>query len=92
MLIETLSQGGFSKEYVNNFKVILWDIPNGYYGKPQTAFEDFADTPNLFYMSGLDGSAIAFILGTEYNPTIPKTAEELFLAAMNQEVLFLLEV
>lgn len=92
LLIETLSQGGFSKEYVNNFKVILWDIPNGYYGKPQTAFEDFADTPNLFYMSGLDGSAIAFILGTEYNPTIPKTAEELFLAAMNQEVLSLLEV
>ena len=92
-LISKLRAAGFSEDYVNNFKVILWDIPNGYYGgDSQTSFEDFADTPNLFHMSGFDGSAIAFILGTEYNPTTPKTSEELFLAAMNQEILSLLEV
>jgi hypothetical protein len=82
----------FSSEFVNNFKVILWDIPNDYYGKSQTAFEDFADTPNLFHISGLDPSAVAFITGTEYNKSIPKTSEELFLAAMNQEVLNMIEV
>lgn len=93
LLLYKLRQAGFSEEYVSNFKVVLWDIPNGYYGgKPQTAFEDFADKPNLFHMSGLDGSAIAFLMGTQYNPSIPKTSDELFQAAMNQEVLSLLEI
>ena len=87
-----LRKSGFSKEFVDNFKVVLWDIPNGYYGKPQTAFEGFADTPNLYHMSGLDGSAIAFLMGTNQNPTIPKNSEELFLAAMEQEVLQMLKV
>lgn len=93
VLIKKLREAGFSEEYVNNFKVVLWDIPNGYYGgQAQTAFEGSAKTPNLFHISGLDGSAIAFLMGTEYNPSVPKTSEELFLAAMNQEVLSLLEV
>ena len=84
---------GFSQKYVDNFKVILWDIPNGYYGgKSQTAFEEFADCPNLFHISGLDGSAVAFITGVEGQITTPKNSEELFLAAMNQEVLNMLEV
>ena len=87
-LLNKLRSAGFSKEFVDNFKVILWDIPNGYYGgKSQTAFEDFANSPNLFHMSGLDGSAIAFINGTDYQKSIPKTSEELFLAAMDQELL-----
>lgn len=87
-----LEGAGFSKEYIDNFKVILWDIPNGYYGESQTAFEDFADAPSLFHMSGLDPAAIAFIMGTEYNKSIPKTSEELFLAAMHQEVLDMIEI
>lgn len=91
-LMSKLRSAGFSKEYIDNFKVILWDIPTYYYGKPQTAFEDFADAPNLFHMSGLDGSAIAFVTGTDYNPSTPKNSEELFLAAMDQEILSLLEV
>ncbi len=94
-LLERLRSFGFSKEYVDNFKVVLWDVPNGYYGKTQTAFEDFADAPNLFHMSGLDGAAIAFLTGVESptgETTTPKTSEELFLAAMNQEVLNMLEV
>lgn len=94
-LLVKLKTYGFSDEYIANFKVVLWDIPNSYYGKTQTAFEDFADAPNLFHMSGLDGSAIAFLTGVE-SPTgevsIPRTSEELFLAAMNQEVLNMLEV
>jgi hypothetical protein len=92
-LLSTLVDAGFSKDYVDNFKIILWDIPNGYYhGKSQTAFEDFADTPNLFHMSGLDPAAIAFITGVEHQKTTPKTSEELFQAAMDQEVLNLIQI
>lgn len=85
--IRKLRDAGFSKEYVDNFKIILWDIPNGYYGKPETKFEDFADAPNFFYMSGYDPSAVAFILGTGEFKSTPRNAEELFAAAMDQELL-----
>jgi len=92
VFLNRLREGGFSDEFVNNFKIVLWDIPNGYYGgKPQTAFESFADAPNMFYMSGLDGSTVSFVLGgTERQPEAPKNASELFLAAMDQEVLNLI--
>ena len=87
LAIKRLRESGFSDEYVNSFKIILWDIPNNFYnykGKPK--FEDFADAPNFFYMSGYDPSAVTFILeGTKPNP--PKNAEELFLDVMNQELL-----
>lgn len=85
--IRKLREAGFSKEYVDNFKIILWDIPNGYYGNPETKFEDFADAPNFFYMSGYDPSAVAFILGTGEFKSTPRNAEELFAAAMDQELL-----
>lgn len=85
--IATLIDAGFSKEYVDNFRIILWDIPNGYYGKPTTKFEDFADAPNFFYMSGYDPAAVAFILGTGEFKATPRNAEELFATAMNQELL-----
>ena len=87
-----LLQFGFSKNYVDNFKVILWDIPNNYYGKSQTAFEDFADTPNLFHISGLDASALAFITGTKSMKSIPKNSDELMQAALSQEVMKLIEI
>lgn len=85
--IEKLKQAGFSKDYVSNFKIILWDIPNSYYGDSKVKFEDFANAPNFFYLSGYDPSVVAFILGSDYKKSVPKTAKELFLAAMNQELL-----
>lgn len=85
---EELLNGGFSKEYVDNFKLILWDIPNNYYGTSVRAkFESFADAPNNFYISGYDPASVAFIMGTDYRPTTPKNAIELFNAAMDQELL-----
>lgn len=91
-LKDNLLSAGFSKEYVDNFKIVLWDIPNRYYGSSQTAFEGFAVTPNLFYMSGFDGSGIAFLTGTTKQESTPKNAEELFEAAMDQEILNLISV
>ena len=83
---------GFSNEFVKNFKVVLWDIPNNFYGATQTAFEDFADTPNLYHISGLDGSAIAFLTGIKGQKSEPKNSQELFESAMDQEVLNLIEI
>lgn len=85
---QKLLKGGFSKEYVDNFKLILWDLPNSYYGNSQRPkFEDFADAPNNFYISGYDPAAVAFILGTKPFKASPKNATELFNAAMDQELL-----
>lgn len=87
--INRLRVSGFSDEYVNNFKIILWDIPNDYYSSnPRPKFEDFANAPNFFYLSGYDPSAVAFILGgNKPEFKAPKNAEELFESAMNQELL-----
>lgn len=86
--INRLKEVGFSDDYVANFKIILWDIPNGCYGKTKPTFEDFADAPNFFYLSGYDASIVSFIFGGN-KPEIkaPKTAAELFNTAMNQGLL-----
>ena len=91
--IRRLKEAGFSDKYVSNFKLIMWDIPNRYYGEnPTVKFEDFADAPNFFYLSGYDPSIVAFILGSDSKKKSPKNAEELFLEAMNQELLNMLVI
>ena len=90
--IKRLKEAGFSNEYVSNFKIIMWDIPNDYYGDNKVKFEDFADAPNFFYLSGYDPSVISFILGTESKKETPKNAKELFLETMNQELLNMLVI
>lgn len=78
----------FSKEFVDNFKLVLWDCPNDYYSEGiRPKFESLADRPNFYYMSGLDPAGIAFLTGTKYSPSVPKTAEELFEAALDQELI-----
>lgn len=87
-----LRNGGFSQEFVDNFKVVLWDIPNSFYRCPRVQFEATADTPNIFYMSGLDPATIAFIFEDKViGRPAPKTAEELFEAAMQQPILQLVQ-
>lgn len=88
-----LAKNGFSKEYVDNFKMVLWDVPNSYYGGGRTAkFEALANTPNIFHMSGFDPAGIAFLTGTKQVTSIPRTPEELFETAMQQELIQMLEV
>jgi hypothetical protein len=81
---EILREEGFSDEYVKNFKLVLWDVPNNYYGKHETKFEDFTDAPNSFHISGYDPSVVSFLMGKGYNPC---NSKELFEAVMNQELL-----
>ena len=85
--IHKLRSAGFSKEYVDNFKIILWDIPNSYYGKSETKFEDFADASNFFYLSGYDPSSVAFILGGKECKVTPRDAAGLMETALDQELL-----
>lgn len=85
--IRKLRGAGFSKEYVDNFKIILWDIPNNYYGKSETKFEDFADAPNFFYLSGYDPSSVAFIMEGKECKVTPRNAAELMETALDQELL-----
>ena len=84
-----LLKAGFPKDYVDNFKIVLWDIPNAFYSfdEIRPKFESYADTPNFFYMEGLDPAGITFLLGGEVNKSIPKTPRELFETAMNQEIM-----
>ncbi len=84
-----LRRAGFSEEYVKNFKLVLWDIPNGYYGKQKPTFEDFADAPNCFHISGYDPSIVAFLMSKGHNPC---NSKELLEAALDQDLLNKLQI
>ena len=84
---------GFSDEYVRNFKIILWNLQSRYYGRGTgEKFETYRDEKNVFYFSGYDGSILAFLTGVEKQEKLPETAEELFKAAMDQEVMSMIQV
>lgn len=91
---EVLRRAGYSRSFCDSFGICLVDLPNTYYGRPMTKFETFADAKNTFYFSGYDLSPLAFLFGVEGKTmeSIPKNADELFLAAMDQEVLNMLEL
>ena len=82
-----LKANGFSEEFVDNFKLILWDIPNSYYGRTKPVFENYSSCPNSFHISGYDPAAISFIMGNGYTKQVPKNNDELFQIAMDQELL-----
>lgn len=87
--LTTLRNAGFSDEYVNNFKIVLWNLQNSYYGRGSgEKFETYeTNVKNVYYFNGYDASVVAFLTGTTRSERAPETAEELFLAAMDQEVL-----
>jgi hypothetical protein len=86
--LRKLRSAGFSEDYVNSFKIVLWDIPNSFYGRcSETKFETFGDARNVFYMSGYSASNVKFIMDGKI-----ETAADLFNAAMDQELLQMVEV
>lgn len=84
---QILLQGGFTTDYVNNFKIVLWNVAGTYYKDNSPKFETFGETTNVFYFSGFDGSIVSFLTGTSTSSKAPQTDLELFKAAMDQEVL-----
>jgi hypothetical protein len=81
-----LKSAGFSKEYVENFVICLWNIPNAYYSNSTPKFETFDNVPNVFYMSGYSASIVSFLMNGV------KNAKELFNEAMEQHLLSLIEL
>jgi len=65
---------------------------NNYYDKQPSLFEDFADTSNLFHVSGLDPAALAFLTGTKSLSSIPKNSKELMESALKQEIMSYIEI
>jgi hypothetical protein len=89
----TLRAVGFSEDYVSKFKIILWNLQSGYYGRDTgSKFETYGNVDNVYYFSGYDGSIIAFLTGVDKQEKEPKNAEELFEAAMNQEIMNMIQV
>jgi hypothetical protein len=67
---------------------VLWNLSNNYYGRRSgVKFETFGDVKNVFYMSGYSASNVKFILNQKV-----ETAQDLFDAAMDQELLNLVEI
>lgn len=89
-----LRDAGFSESYINNFKIVLWDLRNNYYTTKSSAkFETYgSDIENVYYFSGYEPSIIAFLTGIEHQMKEPKNAEELFEAAMDQEILNMIKI
>jgi hypothetical protein len=82
-----LRRAGFSKEYVDEFTIVLWNLQSGYYDKGTgEKFETYGNVPNVYYFSGYSAAVISFLTG-EIN-----SAEELFNNAMNQEILNMVEL
>jgi hypothetical protein len=88
VVLQTLRAAGFSEEYVSNFVIVLWNLQSGYYGKGTgKKFETFGtDVPNVFYFSGYSAATVGFLTSKI------KNAQELFDAAMDQEVLKMVEL
>jgi hypothetical protein len=79
---EILRRAGFSNEYVDNFVIVLWNLQSSYYGSGTgEKFETWKDSPNTFYFSGYSAATVSFLTQKI------KNAEELFYAAMDQEIL-----
>lgn len=83
--LRILQAGGFSKEYVSNFVIVLWNLQHAY-GNGGQKFETYGNTPNVYYFSGYSAATVSFLTSNI------KTAAELFEAAMNQEILAMVEL
>ena len=82
-----LKQAGFSEEYVANFIIVLWNLQSGYHGKTTgQKFETYGNQPGVYYFSGFSAAVASFLTGKVRN------AEELFNAAMNQEILQMVQL
>lgn len=86
--LNRLRAGGFSDEYVKNFVIVLWNLQSNFYGKGTgEKFETVGGVPNVYYFSGFSASIVSFLGGEKI-----KTAEDLALASLNQEILNMVEL
>lgn len=85
--LTTLRNAGFSKDYVDNFVIVLWNLQNSFYGRTSgEKFETGKDTQNVFYFGGYSASVVSFL-----SEKI-KTTYDLMDAALDQEILNMVEI
>lgn len=97
---KVLLNAGFSKEYVDQFKIVLWNLNNSYYSRSSSrkGYEFKASAENCFYFSGLDASTLSFLFGgnaedkTQEEQKAPSNPEELMKLALNQELMKYLSI
>lgn len=91
----------YSKEFCESFGICFVDLPNRFnrYRRDTVKFETFGNSKNTFYFSGYDLSPLGFLFGVEGKVdketgeiSVPKTAEELFYASMDQELINLVQI
>jgi len=79
--LDKLREAGFSKDYVDNFVMVFWNLCTTYYGDSKVKFETFGKVKNVFYFGGFSPSVITFLTNKIDTPW------ELFNKAMDQELL-----
>jgi hypothetical protein len=90
---DKLEKANFSKKYIENFQIVLWNLQSYHYGRGTgEKFETHGDSTNVYYFSGYDGSIIAFLTGVEGQKAAPRNADELFSSAMDQEIMKMIEI
>lgn len=85
-----LREAGFSNTYVDNFKIVLWNLKRVGH---EIKFETYDDHTNVFYFSGYSPEIIHFLNGDEVKAEGEKVganAVEVMLAALNQPTLQLI--
>lgn len=83
-----LRNAGFPRDYVDNFKILLWNIPNGFYHHGgDVKFETYGDVKNVFYLGGYSAANIKFIMSGQI-----ETAADVYNAALSQELPSLVKV
>ena len=83
-----LRRAGFSDTFVNKFQIVLWNLQSGYYGSTTgKKFETLATEKGTYYFGGFNGSVISFLTNHEV-----LTPEQLFLSAMDQQILNCVEL
>jgi hypothetical protein len=82
-----LRNAGFSKEYCENFVIVLWNLQSNAYGRGTgEKFETGEDTQGVFYYGGFSASTISFLTGKI------KNTYELMEEALSQEILQMVEI
>lgn len=77
MFMRKMRTAGFPQGYLNNFKIILWDVLGN------KGYEEMADCPGLVQLSGFDGATIGLILGQDTTVTTENTLD----LALDQEIM-----
>jgi hypothetical protein len=86
---DMLRKAGFSKEFARTFQIILWNLP---VRRTNTKYETYETSDYTFYFSGYDPSIISFLTGMDKKSSQVKTPEELFVKAMDQQILNMVKI